>query len=834
MGVGVNSRKFFLCLVAVGFGILDVAHSTEPLGDRCAGLMGDLMGEAAGVLSEGDSQSEAELRRYLLSDLLVPGDESLIKKHPWIIMNSAQRLLHMIYKAGVREIPDRRLGYGTRKRYAFFSDAIDLTGGAFVVGHLEGIEAIVAQVEATADGQPTKDHVAMLMGPPGTGKSHVLTLKRRGLLNATQKLPEYFAFTFEWVDLSEIPGLRGRLPEACTRAEHPEPFADPINDSPFAVLPEAVQNRLLAKYDEDVRSLIGRAPMPKRELSPKSHFIRSKIFEYYANQKGKPLTLQEMVEALNRHVRIKRLVLGRDNTAPYLANQGKEPNLPRLFGKNNPIVQAEFGNNDPFAVHEGVIAMANGGVVFFDEIMKNELSFLGKLLNLFSSHIVEVAPGVLVPADLVFLAASNLHEEEELRSKDPQSPLLSRKNDIPWPYVIYPDEVGRVLVMEIANLRARELGTGASADFVDIQGRDVFKLFPEVEPYQPVVTPHGRYSLVIGGAQNGEISLAPHAIEFITNVITLTRLNFDRAKVRFGDKYPIVTANDGIFGDPITRLRVLLGQKKVSEAQLQDLHTISQLSKEGYFGMDHRDVERWWQATVTESQNSVHQNTVTPLLLYEVLKKRITSEKMLKGDQGAQKRAALFADIVFSEFVLPAIKEDLNLAFARSEGRDVMDQVYEEIIQELYALGTDPEAEFYTAQPSNERRRIDRARLDKIRRIYQEKQGRPLSPQEISTWVGFTGRVSTPERARLKNPQLLSAIAAYQTEVVLQKERTTIKRLLDVADGTAVSATTSETARARSLMEILQNELGYNLHAAKVAIDLLINVEANRERGGRN
>ena len=803
------------------------AGQTKNVATRCAELMGD----QADVLEALDIDQGIKDERHEFSALLDVGPNSLIHQHPWLIMNSAQRLLHMLYATGVREVPDRRVGFGTRKRYSFFSDAVDLTDGKFIVGHLDGIANVVTQVEANADGQPGKDHVTTLIGAPATGKSHLLTLIRVALLNGTRKNPEYYAYTFEWVNLSQFQELKVRLPSACTRAESPEAFKDPINDSPITLLPEAFRDKLLSSHEARVRSVCGRAPDPKEVLNPQSAKIRDVILAHYQKEKGSRLTNREIVDALNKHVKIRRLVLGDQETAPYLANQGKEPNLPRLFGSTNPLVKVTMGTDDPFSVIYGIFAKANGGVVFIDEILKNEPALLGQFLNLFSSHVVEVAPGVNFPADLLFLAASNTREKDDLRAKDPQHALLSRKNEITWNYVFLPDEVGRVLAMEIKDLMARPLGSagGPFQAFERIEGKGVFKLYPEVEPFQPVQTPYGRYALKIAGAQQRETFISPHALEFMANVVTLTRLNFDREKVPHAESYPMVASNDAIFANPVVRLRVLLGQMKVTDAQLEDLNSISVASKEGSAGIDHRDVERWWKAAVERASSSASHGTVTPVLLFEVLKEQVLGDKVFEGNRRLQSTMILFAQIVFQQFTAPALAEDLNLALARSEGREVMDQVYDEVEQELMAIGTDSKAEWYVSLLSNERRQIARARLAEISEIYKRKQGRELSPSELWTWSMFQSRSTDPKRMKMRNTGLMQAIAAYQTKKILASERMSIRRMLDVADGTVQQPTGPEQVRARDLMTILQDELGYNVHSAKVAIEALASLEADKK-----
>lgn len=766
---------------------------------------------------------DALTERHGLEVLFQTGDDSFIHQHPWLLMSAPQRILHLINYVEPREVTDPRTGFGMRIRYPFFSDALDLTDGYFIIGQMEGIEALVANIEEAADGKSTGFHVPLLLGPPGTGKSRILELLRSGLKNGTAKIPEFYAYTFEWVGLENFPELKGSLPPDFTNEKDAIPFPDPINDSPFTLLPEEVQDAILSQHKARVVEVVGRTPRPKRELSPKSKMIRDAILKKAQADKGQSLTPAEQVAALSQHVRIKRLFLGTQETSPILANQGPEPKVNRLFGSPNPLVRFKRSQRDPFAVDEGVVAMANQGVIFWDELLKNESSLLGQLLNYFSSGKVEASPATSIPVDVYNIAASNTEDVPRILERDPDSPLLSRGNKIPWNYLIQPDEIGREILIGMSDVRIRQLGSDPDTEFREISGAGLLDLFPERQVNQPIESPRGRYAVVLDGDEDTGVYVGPHSLEFMSYVVLLSRLNFDPTAVKTKQQYPMVQNNDAIFASPVVRLRVLTGQMEATQAQLENLAAISEHSGEGEYGMEHRDVERWWGAVVAEAKKSSNSRTITPSLMYETLVKLTRKKKILPENPELRERIIIFAMMVFQEFVAPAMKEDLNLAFARSEGRDVIDQIYDEMLQEIHTLSTNPDANHYHSRSANERRPIDRERFKAIGAIYQQMTGRGLSIQEIATWQMFNSRFEREDgrTSVQRNPGLIRAIAAYQTEVVLRKESMNVQRLLDVASGHVTDPKPNEQARAGELTAILRDELGYNLHSAHRALQFL-------------
>ena len=316
---------------------------------------------------------------------------------------------------------------------------------------------------------------------------------------------------------------------------------------------------------------------------------------------------------------ITRLVLGDGATSPLIPNQGREPNLSALFGAANPAVKLLLDAKNPFAHNYGVVPGANRGIIFWDELLKNETSLTGILLNYFSSGNVNIG-GIEIETDILNIAASNRQDIRNLRDKDPESPLLDRKSEIPWDLLTLPEEIARVILMEIKDLESRQLGlneeTQDAYQFAHVSGADLRELVPDRKYKTRIQTPHRRQALRINKADGKHIYLSPLALEYMSYIISLTRMNFNPEKVKFGDKFPVVNGNDSSFVDRETRLRVLLGEKDMNPTLLKQLFEVMNLSGEGTFGISHRDQEKWWEKIIQEVQKESYQNTITPRLIH--------------------------------------------------------------------------------------------------------------------------------------------------------------------------------------------------------------------------
>src|SRR5688572_11632583 len=98
--------------------------------EACAALVNSVgQGELATRVDEDHALLS---ERHSFAELVDPN--GLTAKYPWMLMSASQRYWDLIKSSGVEERVDRRNGFGKVKRYAFFSDGLELTNGKHIVG----------------------------------------------------------------------------------------------------------------------------------------------------------------------------------------------------------------------------------------------------------------------------------------------------------------------------------------------------------------------------------------------------------------------------------------------------------------------------------------------------------------------------------------------------------------------------------------------------------------------------------------------------------------------------------------------------------------------------
>lgn len=773
------------------------------------------------IVIRGDSidyRRVADKERHDLEVLLEAGPESFIANHPWTIMSSPQTLLHLFLSAGVEEKVDPFTGSRKHKVYNLLSTAHDLADGKFLVGQEQAAAQLVEAIKAAASGGASGRDMPMLVGVPGSGKSFILEHLRTSMSNATMRVPKHFAYTFEWVDLSKIPSLKNRLPSEFVKAESPRAFADPINDSPFSLLPDSYQEAILAEHRSRVYIELHQDPNPKRQPNPKSAAIRAEIIAHYEAEKGETLSDEEIVSVLSKHIRIKRLILGDSTTLPLIAQQGDEPRDSEIFGRPNAIHAMRAGINDPFAWDYGIIPLANGGVIYFDELLKNHPAFFAKLLNLVSSHRVDIAAGVTVPIDILFLGATNTRELKELEERDPNSPLLSRILPIPMNSLIDPISNMQLLAMETNPLWMRPLGE-SGADWVEVRGKSVFRLVPSREFGKRPATTHRRFALAYGNPEHSPIEIGPHSLEFMAAIMSLSRMQFNLNDIRLAQQFPMVKDSDIHLVDRISRLKVYFGETQIERARMHNLMALSRLGDEGTFGLDHRVAARMWTAALSLAASSTYHNTLTPELIIQVIRDLVYDDRYRGLKPEDQRHLILLAEEIHQRWIIPKYERDLSEAYMRQMGEEFVSLVYDEMIAEMTALSGDAKATHYLHPSTGAETPINFERLDGVKRAWQELTGRAFDFQEVGTWFTWSVNSSTDDSAI--HPEFLAAITQYYVHLQLARENASLSSLLSAATGTGRVKDPDLQMRADGLLNTLSQDFGYNPQSARIAIEAI-------------
>lgn len=781
-----------------------------------------------------DHSIEAVRETHSLLDLIRPdaNGETLATKHPFIVMSAAQRLLAIVEGAGSEAIPDPRTGEGTVIRYNLFSSGSEVTGGRRVIGQYHAIEQLVAHLRAAADGHRSGRLVPLLVGGPGSGKSEFIEIFREGLQHQTLHNSQNFAYTYGFVGLEKIPSLRADFPEDDTGVS-PE-YRCPHNDSPLVPFPEVFQNAIVNQASAAVGHLIKRAPSPKRKMCLHCQHIHDQILAHYFRDRTP--TPAEVVEVLNKHIVVHRLVMGTPGTAPIIDNPGNDVDLGTFFAKVNPSIAFGAGRGISYPLSQminGQIPSANGGPVLLEEFLKwNPKKALEPMLTAIQGHRFSIFGSGELNFDVYFMAATNTDDVAKIAAltEAHKSPILDRMVPIFMNWTIRPHEIGEILAYEQPTLEMRALNqSGAPVELVRGHG-NLSVLFPRPEsPLVEAQGPDGRFDLSVrngAGEHETHTHISPQAYMYIARVVALSRMKLDRKTLaeynkEFGTARPDVAAP--IFTSEEARLNMLEGRGQLDSSALQEFWRYSDNVGEGTFGISARDASKWLAAAVSEAQKPGNDGCVTLTLVRETLNRLMTGKEPVIGANKAERaHISRLAGIVSAQISIPEVARDMFLAFAESDG-DTIKQTYDQVVSDLLALNANSQETHHISPETRRRVQINHGRLERIKFWYQTVSGgQQLAINEIAMFKLNQDRAGSNAsgREQVRHPVLLKAVARYEAENSARHYETRLERIVEILAGTK-DPTAQEKALADSTMSYLREKKGYCPVCASQAVHLL-------------
>lgn len=270
----------------------------------------------------------------------------LATKNPEITQLAVQRLYYMIMSHGISE-KDGRI------QYNFFKNRI--------FGAEKQIEDIMMYLKAASMGLDIKKRVLLLLGPPGGGKSQILSLFKSGLAkySRTAKGAIYAI-------------------QDC-----------PINEDPMHLIPEAEREDLWQKYKIKIEG----------KLCPHCQFRYTT--EWNRNINNVPV-VRVYIHEDNR--------IGVGTFAPAEQNSMEE-----LYGSEDLSRIEYYGNSGDVRAYSfnGELHTANRGIMEFIEVLKAKSDFLHVLLTLAEEQQFKTPRFPLQYVDEVLIAHTN--ESEFLR-----------------------------------------------------------------------------------------------------------------------------------------------------------------------------------------------------------------------------------------------------------------------------------------------------------------------------------------------------------------------------------------------------------------------------------
>lgn len=696
-----------------------------------------------------------------------------------------------------------------------------------IVGNEKAIEEFVRSIQAQSRGDRSSVSVPLFTGSHGTGKSEFLTVLAKGAENLTKSPDSPFAsYTFEWKNLGEIEALVPFL--TATRNGQKVTYANipaPLGDSPFTLFPPDVQALIKKQAADSVKKITnGQAPAPFTEPDPISKFIRNEIIKQYAETKGSALTSREIVDALDKHVTVRRIVVGRaSGKMPLIDAQGNDIDVAGLFMTPNPVVRFASGAGPTHVMSwylNGKLLQGHGNAILLDEFMRNPRELQDMLLTGFESRHIAIGGAPHVPFDAVMVAATNTASLEDVMSDEKGHAAADRFKIIPMRWPVDPHEVAQVLLLgKLKGMYQQALNT-ESEEAAPVEGAELRDLFPRRTRIEDFKTPDYRYRISYSEGQH-KVDVAPHTLIMMAEIIAATRMHTspEEASKLFPGK--IVTSP--VYRDPVQRLTVFEGKgNDITPSELSELHKLSLLTKEGERGISARDAAKWLAQAMSEAaDNPAHGATLTPSLALQVFRKMLNTGSIRYASQKQRMEWEALSIDVPHRLLVPRLETDISNALAN--GDQVVNTAYFEVLDEMIQLDTDPQSATYISSSSRQERAIDRKRLEKVMEIYKQKNGRELNISKIAIFHarqnGISGAGREPDQS------LFESIAEYYAQL-----NTQVAGFSALVEYSRTGEGGEEIRHVYSTLLQSLERMGYNQRAALEALNLVQTVRAQSGR----
>ncbi len=295
----------------------------------------------------------------------------MVSKQPGLVRTSHRTLFNMITEPGVEVSPD-----GTKK-YPFFEE-----GENTIYGTEKPLADLVGILEAAANRLEPRRRILLLMGPPGGGKSTIVSALKRGL--------ERYSMTDQGATYA-IDGCR-------------------MNEEPLHGIP----NSLRSKFEEQFGVHIEGDFCPQCQA------------KYSDPAKVRDMPVRRIFFSENERVGI----------GTFMPSDPKSQDMSELVGSVDYSKLADLGSaSDPDAYRfDGELNVANRGLMEFVEMLKSDERFLYILLSLAQEQVIKTGRFANISADEVVISHTNQGEYDKFVTDPRFAALRDRTLVVTVPY----------------------------------------------------------------------------------------------------------------------------------------------------------------------------------------------------------------------------------------------------------------------------------------------------------------------------------------------------------------------------------------------------------------
>lgn len=292
----------------------------------------------------------------------------MVINNPKIGQTAIQRLYHMIISHGTTELPNGRIEYN------FFKGKI--------FGAEQQIEDVMMYLKASSMGLDIKKRVLLLLGPPGGGKSMILSLLKKGLA------------TYSRTTDGSLYAIAG-----C-----------PIHEDPLHLIPDSKRRDVWEKYGIKIEG----------RLCPYCQFkLRT---DWHRNLNEVPVE-RVYIDEEDR--------IGIGTFAPAEKNDMEE-----LYGSADVRKLEQYGNEGDVRAYafNGELHVSNRGIMEFIEVLKAKPDFLNVLLTLAEEQQFKTPRFPLQYVDEALIAHTNESEFLKFIAEKQNEAVVDRLFIVRMPY----------------------------------------------------------------------------------------------------------------------------------------------------------------------------------------------------------------------------------------------------------------------------------------------------------------------------------------------------------------------------------------------------------------
>ncbi|HJS74838.1 MAG TPA: hypothetical protein VJ921_11170 [Vicinamibacteria bacterium] len=397
-----------------------------------------------------DILESATLRGTDDETLSYPEYLELVKREPWTTRNTFQLLHDMLLSSGVERtiVPGKPL----RHRYGFFEDA-SLVSQFVVFGQQKAKENLIEKIDNASRGLEASKRLWILLGPPGAAKSRSMDGIKTAL-NHYSRSDEGKTYTLL------LPTVDERLREKALFEEKGIYYLQaPIFERPLQVIPPPLRAPFVEKLSElvereGVQDFLRRHPHYDGEFRMQVDGLISPYADFVLREfmKAKGLDFADLLP----HLKVKRMVYDartKTGIGSYTPRDEKSQEAGSLVGNLDYSLLPRFGSESHPLVHDykGELCAGANGFVEIHEILKLSDRFLYELLFATQDRFFKPEGQPPIPFNGVIIGHTNFHEYNMFMANESFEALRSRTTFIEMPLSVHFKDEEKIYVFTYSN-----------------------------------------------------------------------------------------------------------------------------------------------------------------------------------------------------------------------------------------------------------------------------------------------------------------------------------------------------------------------------------------------